>query len=106
MPETKTSELNSAIMVVIDWIDSTGATSLWGSLEVARDTRPAIIRSIGAVLREDKDSITIVPTFIREHGDNIDPDVHGWFCIPKVAIKEMHHLVIDKTEVIDGTQGA
>ena len=73
-------------LVCIEWVDSVCADQVgWCRREGVAGLTPDIITSVGWVLRDDDDSITIV----AHNGEDM---VGGDMCIPKVAVRKVVDL--------------
>ena len=67
---------------LVDWIDTCSSHS-WQTHEEAMSRRVTVVESVGFLVVEEKDSITIAESQTR------DPDSSPWGCtttIPKTAI--------------------
>ena len=45
--------------VLIEWLDTTNMQEPWSSLQDAMEIRPAVIRTVGAVITSNDDFITV-----------------------------------------------
>lgn len=73
-------------LVVVEWVDSSSlAGGTWKDSDEVADTKPILIRSVGWVAREDRDSIVLV-AHIAPHQSS------GDLCIPKSAIEHRRKL--------------
>lgn len=70
-------------LVIIEWEDSLGCPQGWQAFEDA-STSHVIIQSVGWVLRESKESVTLVPHVGRVDGDANQGQ--GIMTIPKRCI--------------------
>jgi hypothetical protein len=79
MPPTKLGDV-----VLIEWLDHSSLDgNQWQTMENAETLAPVIVRSIGWLLREDKETLVLVPHTSDENGM-----VFGEVCILKrVVIK-------------------
>lgn len=71
--------------IVIDWVDSSGLGGLWNDDEVVLSLHLNTITSIGRVINEDEDFITLVP-----HVSNYQ--LAGAICVPRDVIKKIRVL--------------
>lgn len=70
-------------MIYFEWADATGQAG-WMDRETQRsfDWNPMLIKSIGILVREDKDSVTICHS-LSEHDH-----INGYITVPKGWIKK------------------
>jgi len=74
-------------MVYLEWVDSASSRAGWISPD-RLDYTKLMCATAGFVLREDKESITVVGSYgIDEYGN-----VHSDITIPKIAIKKRRVL--------------
>lgn len=78
-------------IVLIEWIDAYECASGWLELEEALKTKPPTVYSIGFVLKEEKDYITICADLGREG----DSDCGRVQVIPKTWVKKT--ILVDKS---------
>jgi hypothetical protein len=78
-------DINQKMM--IKWLDITSQSEPWISLEEARDMKPAAMVSLGWVIKETAEYITIASTVDTE--EELVGDVN---CIPRLVIIEMTPL--------------
>lgn len=71
--------------VVVNWIDSVGLPALWHDDEEVLDLELIEIISIGRVMNEDKDYITLACHLAPNQ-------IAGAICIPRVAINKIKVL--------------
>ena len=84
----------------VEWIDSTGRGS-WTTLKELRAIRPDLIISIGFVLCEDEDYLTLVQSYsMRDETQNADDVGDNSICIPKFAISNSHTLSVSDAPVL------
>ena len=69
-------------LVLIDWVDSVGDGTRWRELDDIKKDKPVKIRSVGWILAETKESMTIVAHLSDSHGQ-------GEMTIPSEAIKKI-----------------
>jgi len=70
----------------IEWLDASSLTGgVWHSNEDAKDLEVITVTSVGFVVAETKDSITLAPHISTD-------EVCGDLCIPKCAIKKKRIL--------------
>ena len=69
-------------LYVVDWWDHCSSSGSWSSLEQVKAMAPVLIRSVGFIVAETKDTITLVA-----HSDSIGHNVAGDICILKACIK-------------------
>ena len=81
-------DLNQKMMV--KWLDITAQSEPWISLDEAKDMKPAVMVSLGWIIKETLEYITIASTVDTE--DELVGDVN---CIPRAAILEMKCLSSD-----------
>lgn len=72
-------------MVLIDWLDSKGAGSLWEHLDEIESMPPDRIRSVGIVIEEIHEYITVVQSLGTTQ-------VLGRLTIPRCAIQRLVEL--------------
>ena len=72
-------------LLYVEWVDSMVAASGWSDTEGTEAIVPAKIRSVGWLLRETGDAITL----IAHDGQD---EVAGFMVIPKCAIKKRRVL--------------
>ena len=77
--------------VCILWLDITNKTEPWIGLDEAIDMRPATMRTVGWIIEDAADYITIASTV--DTTDDLVGDVN---CIPRGVILEISHLPKDK----------
>ena len=65
----------------VQWIDSASLTSPWSSPQDIADLEPAIVHTVGFLINETNDFITLVSSVT-------DDAAGGDVTIPKVAIKD------------------
>ncbi|MPZ70254.1 MAG: hypothetical protein GEU71_12110 [Actinobacteria bacterium] len=68
----------------VEWVDSCGSSG-WEPLDEARKTRPLSIHTVGYVLGEDADYVTIIQSYDERQNGQPHGDHH--ISIPKVAVK-------------------
>jgi hypothetical protein len=73
--------------VIIEWIDTTSIYQ-WQSLKEAQTTDLDICESIGYMIRDEKDFVSIVQTKTSS-GEDVD----GLLIIPRSAIKKVTDIV-------------
>lgn len=68
-------------LLLIEWMDSASAAGggTWKDAEELKELAPVRLRSVGWVLREDKESVVLV-------GHIAESQCSGDLCIPKKAI--------------------
>lgn len=83
MSETNKKKVRKLIdkYIIIEWIDSVGLNNIWSYNETVQDLNLDIIRSIGHVVYEDDQSITLAA-----HVGSYQ--LAGVLCIPRVSIKK------------------
>jgi len=67
--------------IVIEWVDSAGLSGVWHDDEVVQDLSLDPIKSIGRVVHEDEDFITLASHLATNQ-------LSGVVCIPRVVIKK------------------
>ena len=78
-------DLNQKMMV--KWLDITSQSEPWISLEEAKSMKPAVMVSLGWIIKETPDFITFASTVDTE--EELVGDVN---CIPRLVILEMMPL--------------
>lgn len=73
----------------VAWVDSLGSSG-WEPMADARDARPMRIFTVGFVLDEGDDYVTILQSYDERKTGR--PHCDNYICIPKVAITEMRTL--------------
>ncbi len=79
-------------LVLIEWIDTAGCGGRWNSLETIVSSNILTIRSVGWLVDEGTDHVTIVSTLDNQE----KPQCMGDHAIPRVAIKSMITLKVPK----------
>lgn len=69
------------MLVLIQWVDITGADGPWSDLEEAKELTPALMTSIGRVVVDREDSVVIASTW------GSDGELGNLNCIPKSAVR-------------------
>lgn len=71
-------------LIYLEWVDSAGADG-WQPI---RDYTPSPmrIRSVGWLMDETVDHITLVGHLAREDDTGAPTEAHGWMTIPKCAV--------------------
>ena len=73
-------------LLYIEWLDAvSNEGGGWNKLRDTENLTPDLVRSVGRVVKETKDYVTII-------SHNGDDDVGGDFCIPKACIKKRRVL--------------
>ncbi len=97
-------------LVMIEWLDSVGCSSNWGSLDHPIPTVP-LVRSVGWLIHDDENCKIIVPHLIESHPPNIDAQGCGEMLIPTFAVKNIvdiprrtieNLLAVAEADVLDG----
>lgn len=86
-------------LLYIEWGDAHGRTyaSQWKSLdELDNQGKSLIVRSIGWVIAETKDAVTLCPNLSGELNDNMIVCGNNEMTIPKSAIRKRVKLVNGK----------
>jgi len=65
--------------VLVTWVDSAG-TAHWDDIKEAEELEPVICETIGFLVKETKDYITVVQSYANQEG------VMHALSIPKVAV--------------------
>ena len=78
-------------IVLIDWIDSKGITDKWEHLDGLKPMTCCICRTIGFVLDETDDYVTIAQSITLIENEE-ESQVLGRMSIPKVSIKDRKNL--------------
>lgn len=78
-------------IVEITWIDSKGITSEWEFLNDSKSMPPCICHSIGYILEDKKDYITIVQSYDKESNKDHN-QIMGKMTIPKCSIKKTRKI--------------
>lgn len=74
-------------LVLVEWIDSRGASSGWTELDVLKEYGVCSIKSVGWLIRRDKNVIHIVPHI------GTDPDQGcGDMAIPRSQVSKMRKV--------------
>ncbi len=80
-------------LVLIEWVDSAGATSAWRTMDDIRaDTALCQIRSVGWIAHEDEVSVVLVPHVGLPSEKHIPEQGTGVMTIPRCAIKVIAEL--------------
>lgn len=77
---------NGVLMEVryIRWIDSNGGEG-WTNLSRLRTHRPCVIHSVGFVMSEDEEHVSLLQSFdVKDDPAQVNGD--NWIAIPKVAV--------------------
>lgn len=74
-------------LVYVEWVDSAGQDGWVDRQTALSGSIPSRVRSVGIVLHEDDESITLVTGEDTTH-DNVDNPI----TIPKVAVTRRHGL--------------
>mgnify|MGYP003662644038 CR=1 FL=1 len=73
--------------VCVLWLDITSKTEPWICLDEAVEMRPATMRTVGWIIEDTPDYITIASTI--DTTDDLVGDVN---CIPRGVIVEIRHI--------------
>lgn len=73
-------------LVQITWIDAIGGDG-WTTEKELLEQRPVIHNSVGYVVMEDDDKVTITMSYDKDR-----ESLGAWLCIPKKYIVEMREL--------------
>ena len=80
---------------VVTWVDSAGPDSWTSTLDAVAE-RVSVITSVGFVIFEDEEQLTLCGGIDSKHSDRHLEMVHKVICIPKVAIRS--RLVISAND--------
>lgn len=74
----------------VRWVDSNGGEG-WHSLDRLRAYKPCVIHSVGFVLSEDAEHVSLLQSFdVKDEPANTNGD--NWISIPKVAVLDMQSI--------------
>jgi hypothetical protein len=80
------SRLETGPLVYLEWLDHAGRANVrWEFVTDTESLGPGLVRSVGWILREDRQSLTIVGNH-AEHSEDCEPEVQGVHCILKSCI--------------------
>ena len=87
------------MLVLIQWVDITGADGPWSDLEEAKELKPALMTSIGQVVVDREDSIVIAGTWGSEG------ELGNLNCIPKSAVRGWVEVTEEPKEAEKAEEG-
>lgn len=80
----------------VEWLDCSGGTSDWISLDDIKKRVPVLIHSIGYIVKETDRFIIIVPHIACDPEENYSPSACGELIIPLVNITKRFKLYHDQ----------
>lgn len=75
-------------IVLVEWIDAMTGDAGWKTLKEVKKQAPVIVHSIGYLVKDDPDFVTVVGSFIPDFGDS-----DGNVTVPRGMIKSITDLV-------------
>jgi hypothetical protein len=84
------------ILVRIDWLDHRSVGDDWEAVGTVAAMRPLLVHSVGWLLFEDENCVTLVPTWYAIAGE--EDTTHGSICIVKQCIVTREKLKETKNE--------
>lgn len=80
------SRLETGSLVYVEWLDHAGqASNRWEYESDLGTLQPGLVRSVGWVIREDRQALVIVSNH-AEHSEDYEPELQGVHCILKSCI--------------------
>lgn len=76
-------------MVLVEWLDAYTHDSGWKSLKSLRKQEPVLVRTVGFLVKEAADHITVAASHVP-HDDHADGDV----IVPRGMVTAIHELQV------------
>lgn len=79
--------MQSDRLVIVTWVDPTSGTHGWKDRADVEKLKPWRCRSVGWIVVDDGETLTIVSTI-----SNTDGDVDGEVCIPRACVLDIAEI--------------
>ena len=90
-------------LVLIEWVDSYGCSSVWRKLDEIVAS-PLVCRSVGWIVQENPECKVIVPHMTQEIHEHVIRQGCGDMTIPSCAIIKIIDLIPNESGILKGSQ--